>query len=642
MGEKLYQEPAGPVKSSSLLREESIQTSLEDANLVGNIYFANYYKWQGRTRDNFLKEIYPEFNSGFERGGELRCVHCKVNHLNEAMPYDHIIVRMHKKAVHERGVDLFFEYFRVNPDGKNQKIGYGEHRAMWYAPNKQGAWSPADLPVALREALIPKEKQESPGRFIKSKRDRKYDVIVIGAGIGGLTAGALLAKRGKQVLVLEQHTKPGGFCTCWERHVKHNNRKHRFVFEAGVHDIATFGQYSNTLRIFKELQNNSRIEWRRMDHEYFVNGFRIKVPPNLKDYIQVLSEHFPQEQEGLVAFFQEVEICFNELYGKKLGKRSGNRLSVDKWKNVPFLAMLDHYIKDHRLKQVLQILSYYITDDPERLNALVAIPYFGYYMEGGSYPAGGTQVLSDFLADYIRKKSGEVRLKAPVSSILIENGRVKGVKSKDEIFFAEAVISNADVRRTFLELVKREHLSSHYFNRIYRLRPSNSAYTVSLGIDFVPDVNPATFVSNKDGRIAIMIPSKVDVSLAPPGFSCITIIDIMPYEDALTWDRNDPNYVKRKEQYGNKLLRLAETAIPNLREHIIFRQDASPATFARYVWTTGGSIYGLSIDEWKPPMKTPIKGLYLAGAGTTIRPGVEDAISSGIMAADAIESTWNG
>ncbi len=228
-GNQLYQESAGPLKGSSLLKEESIQTSLEDANLVGNIYFANYYKWQGRTRDNFFKKIAPEFYIG-EKGGEWRCVHSKVNHINEAMPFDRIVVRMHRKAVFERGVELYLDYFRVNPDGKHQKLGYGEHRAIWHAPDKEGAWRPAELPVSFRQALIPDEKQVSPVRFLRNKKDPEYDVIVVGAGIGGLTAGALLAKRGKRVLVLEQHTKPGGFCTCWERHVRHNNHKTPLCF----------------------------------------------------------------------------------------------------------------------------------------------------------------------------------------------------------------------------------------------------------------------------------------------------------------------------------------------------------------------------------------------------------------------------
>ena len=86
-----------------------------------------------------------------------------------------------------------------------------------------------------------------------------------------------------------------------------------------------------------------------------------------------------------------------------------------------------------------------------------------------------------------------------------------------------------------------------------------------------------------------MVPSKVDPSLTTQGFSCITLINLVPYEEAITWKRKDGDYAARKQQYGDKLIKLAEIAIPNLRQHIVYRQDASPATFARYAWTTGGS-----------------------------------------------------
>ncbi len=365
-------------------------------------------------------------------------------------------------------------------------------------------------------------------------------------------------------------------------------------------------------------------------------GFR----RSLKEYVKVLSEKFPTQQLGLVAFFQEVESCFNELYNKRQGRKSGNRSKIDNWNNVPFLTMIDNYVNDDRLKKILSILSQYTTDNPGGLSTLIAIPYFGYYIEGGSYPVGGTQVLSNSLAASIRKDGGEVRLKTPITDILVENGEVKGVCAhRGETFHAKAVISNADVRRTFLELVKREHLPSYFLERIEKIRPATSAFIISLGVDFVPDINPATFVSEDNEVIALMVPSKIDPSLAPPGHACVTLMKLVPYDEAISWERSDPHYLKRKEHIGDNLIRLAEIAIPNLRQHIIFREDASPSTFARYAWTTGGSIYGLAIDEWKPSMKTPIKGLYLAGANTASRPGVEDAVFTGIMAANKIEGS---
>lgn len=140
--------------NKALLYEHVFESSLEDANLVGNIYFANYYRWQGRTRDEYFRTTAPELYRGTGEAGELRCLFCKIEHLREAMPFDPIAVRMSLVALHERGARLRFDYFRVNPDGGRDKLGSGEHVAGWFAPTAAGEWAPAPLPPVFRDALL--------------------------------------------------------------------------------------------------------------------------------------------------------------------------------------------------------------------------------------------------------------------------------------------------------------------------------------------------------------------------------------------------------------------------------------------------------------------------------------------------------
>lgn len=153
LGPTLYAAPAGPV-NKALLYEHVFESSLEDANLVGNIYFANYYRWQGRTRDEYFRTTAPELYRGTGESGELRCLYCKIEHLREAMPFDPISVRMSLAGLHDRGVRLRFDYFRVNPDGERDKLGSGEHVAGWFAPAAGGDWVPAPLPPVFRDTLL--------------------------------------------------------------------------------------------------------------------------------------------------------------------------------------------------------------------------------------------------------------------------------------------------------------------------------------------------------------------------------------------------------------------------------------------------------------------------------------------------------
>lgn len=263
-------------------------------------------------------------------------------------------------------------------------------------------------------------------------------------------------------------------------------------------------------------------------------------------------------------------------------------------------------------------------------------PIFGYFFDGGFFPAGGPQVLADAMVEVIESYGGEVRLRTPVRKIIVENGQAVGVELKSGATLrADAIISNADVQRTFLELIGQEHVPSPFVEKIRGLEPSTSVTMVYLGVDYVPDIEPVTQVSTDSGQVGIAVTSKVDPSLAPKGHSAITLLALTPPDRSGEWDRSSPAYRRQKEEAGNKIIALAETVLPGLREHIVYRQDATPATVARYAWTTGGAIYGPALG-WRPNAKSPIPGLMLAGAGVFPGAGIEAVVISGIIAADTL------
>jgi acyl-CoA thioesterase FadM len=153
LGAVLWSAPPGPI-NRAVLREQVFETTLEDSNLVGNIYFANYYLLHGRARDHFFREAAPDYYVGTGERGELRCRYCRIDHLREAMPFDRILVRLSLDAMHELGVRLRVDVYRAADDGTREKLGSGVHVAGWYIPTPDGGWTPAPLPEVFREALV--------------------------------------------------------------------------------------------------------------------------------------------------------------------------------------------------------------------------------------------------------------------------------------------------------------------------------------------------------------------------------------------------------------------------------------------------------------------------------------------------------
>jgi len=238
--------------------------------------------------------------------------------------------------------------------------------------------------------------------------------------------------------------------------------------------------------------------------------------------------------------------------------------------------------------------------------------------------------------DTIEAHGGRVRLRTPVRRILVERGRATGVElATGAIHRAEAIVSNADARRTFLELVGPEHLPGGFRAAVERLHPSASAFMVFLGVDVVPEVASITMVHDGTTGLGIAIPSLVDPTLAPPGHAALCLVKLVPQAEAATWDRRAPGYTRGKRQTGDEMIALAERAIPDLSRHVVYRQEGSPPTFARYAWTTGGSIYGPALGA-RLPAKSPVEGLVLAGAGIFPGAGVEAVVIAGTLAADAL------
>jgi phytoene dehydrogenase-like protein len=274
------------------------------------------------------------------------------------------------------------------------------------------------------------------------------------------------------------------------------------------------------------------------------------------------------------------------------------------------------------------------------------VPLFGYYFHGGYYPAGGSGRLAEALVAAIEARGGEVRLKTRVARILVDGGRAAGLELADGTrIAASAVVSNADLKRTFLELVDPQLLPREFRARIGAAEPAPSAFMVHLGVDYVPDCRPAIHVHGENS-VGVEILSHVDPSAAPPGHSTVGIIKLLTNAEAREWFpggggddwkawRFSSEYEQRKRALGDSLIAAAEAVLPGLSDHIVYRSEASPVTYARYDLASAGAIYGVARSARPKGAKSPIPGLVVAGAATH-GPGVEAVVISGACAAEAL------
>ncbi|MFM6409613.1 MAG: acyl-CoA thioesterase, partial [Microcystis sp.] len=152
MGKKIYQLPTGP-HPGLFLHKEIFKTSREDSDAMGNINFATYGIWQGRVLDQFIYKLIPDYYQRTQSQGEFRTWHSEVKYLREAFPFDSIEVIMSLQSISECGMGLRFEYFRITPEGKKQKVAIGEQFTVWLVATEKRTYEPAPLPHRVKEAL---------------------------------------------------------------------------------------------------------------------------------------------------------------------------------------------------------------------------------------------------------------------------------------------------------------------------------------------------------------------------------------------------------------------------------------------------------------------------------------------------------
>jgi len=509
---------------------------------------------------------------------------------------------------------------------------------------------------------------------IESKSE--FPVVVIGGGLGGLSAAAHLAQNGFPVTLVEQHDIPGGYATTFDRHGG------KYAFDVSLHaTMSAKGDLRESLEGAGVLDKVETVEIPELCR-IITPDYDLSWPQqNPAAIIEQLSRLFPEQAQGIRGFFDEILGILDEATKPFDSDSWWDKLTFPltrskMWgiRKKTLAEVLEEYVTDPKLRSILSIYWPYYGLPPSKLSGFIyAIATAAYIRFGGHYIKRRSQDLSYALMDAIEAKGGQVMLETEAEKVVLENGAVNGVILADgELLKAKAVISNASVPSTMKMLSQNDgsaEFSSKardYLQKLNTYRPSLSTFIVWLGLnqevhskvkgyeiwidrDYDPEKAYQGCLACDPHKAGLLVTLYDNAYKGYSNAGTSTVVVMMlsgyepwkPFEADYFANRKDA-YYKKKEGIAKALIEEAEKwVIPGLSSMIEVMEAATPLTNIRYTGNSEGAIYGYEQSLANAYMtrldqRTPFKGLYLASAWTKPGGGYQPCLQSGADAFKAL------
>jgi prolycopene isomerase len=457
-----------------------------------------------------------------------------------------------------------------------------------------------------------------------------YDAVIIGAGMSGLVCGCYLAKAGMKVLIVEQHSKVGGYCTSFKRQ--------GFSFDAAAHSLGALRPGGIVRKVFNDLGLDKRVKITRHDPSDTVISpdYKISFWADLNNTIGDMQKAFPAETDNIKNFFSLLVNPAPVFFAR-----------IRSW---TFKNLLDKYFTDDKLKSILSLPVYGNSGaSPAILSACMGAQIFTeFLLDGGYYPVGGMQMLPEALSETFKTLGGELRLACPVKKIEVKETKVEGVFFDSGDFIpSRYVISNCDARQTFFKLLGKKVAGADFLNGIAKMTPSLSAFILYLGIDRhfrgLPDPGTNLWILsqyNFDNAYAAV--KKRDFAgiggylthVSHDKRSLISVINV-PFMNKKYWTDS------KKTLSETFMKRIEKEVVPELSKHTVYQEAATPQTLSRYTLNHEGAAFGWAVTPSQlaiPDFRKPsfIRGLYLTGHWTTRGLGISGVVHVGYDTAKII------
>lgn len=484
------------------------------------------------------------------------------------------------------------------------------------------------------------------------------DTVVIGSGIGGLTAALCHAQAGEKVVILEQHTVPGGWC--------HSFALGGYRFNTGVHYIGELWKGGQLRKLFEGLGLGGDLAFTELNRESFehitINNKSYDLPIGQEAQEKYLIEQFPHEGKGIKKLLATMQRMGNEVNCMMGMETRWDLLKLPfkcpltmRWGLFSHDKILRHFIKDEQLISLFCAQAGDHGMPPNKIGSIIPIAIAEHFKNGAFYPVGGGHKIARAFTRALKKYGADIRLETEVTRILTEGqGRarkVTGVQlSDDSKIRCKKVISNADPYQTFSKMLQEESLSRRLRKKLSKTKYSTSCLGLYMAVDIdlkargfdsgnywfykSSDINK-TYEICRDknyeriGEIPFLyltVSSLKDPSKRSKNYHTIEAFTFLPFEPFKQWehtstDNRPDDYNAYKQKLMSNYLDLVEELIPDIRQNLKFCEMGTPLTNMFYVNATQGSIYGTekSISQTGPFSFLPtteIKNLYLCGQNT--------------------------
>jgi len=488
-------------------------------------------------------------------------------------------------------------------------------------------------------------------RYRAGRLAERYDAVVIGSGIGGLTTAAMLSDMGWKVCVLEQHYTAGGYTHSYDRN--------GYEWDVGVHYIGDVGAKTRTRMMFDYL-SGGKLEWAPMADEYdrFHVGDKVfSAVAGKQQFRDNLLRQFPAEQKAIDRYLELLKQVGRALPAYSVYKvlKPWQRLIAWPYMKLRIPALLFRNTHDvlSELTQDQDLIAVLCGQwgdmglPPKRSAFMVHAMIARHYMHGGFYPVGGSWKISDTIIPKVQAAGGEVFTYALVKEILTKDGRVTGVEMADgHRIECACVISSAGIDNTFARLLPPEAVKrAGYGPLLKRVGPSMAHLGVYIGCKQtaaelgLPKTNFWIYPGND-------YDTAVERFINDPNAPFPVVYISFPsakdpdYARRSTWGKRGEDYEAFKAELGERLMQHLYEKLPQLKGKVDYYEVSTPLSTQWFCAYRRGELYGLDHNParlrqtWLGP-RTRIGGLWLTGQDV-LTCGVTGAMMAGLLTTTAI------